>query len=73
MYCYLKFTDGESETWLWYESELHSEVYSYRILRNIENSYVRPHIMIDNSESNIFPFGSFSFIQAMAYYPHSCR
>lgn len=63
----------ESESWLWYESDVHSEVYLYRMLRFIENSYVRTHIMIDNSEPNIFPFVSFSFIQAKAYYTHSCR
>lgn len=73
MYCYPKFTDGESETEIWYESEVQSDIYFYRILRNIETSYVRPHIMIDNSETNIFPFGPFPFIQEMAYYPHSCR
>lgn len=73
MYCHPKFTDGESETGLSYESEVQSEIYFYRILRNTENSYVRPHIMVDNSEPNIFPFGSLPLIQTMPYYPHSCR
>lgn len=66
-YCRPKFTDEASEAWPRYESEVRLRFLFYRIFRSVEKPYVRPHIMIGNSEPIIFLLGPPPFIQVMIY------